>query len=167
MKLNVDFDETVLTLTDVTYNSEMGGQSQQPQDMTAPLILNWYNGWDDYIGDCIFATLTFEVSENATHNSISYVSVSYDPEDVYNILEENVTYYAEGGVINVIEYVPGDINDDGELNNKDATRLFQYLSGWDVEVCEKALDVNGDGNVNNKDMTRLFQYLSGWDVEIH
>lgn len=167
MKLNVDYDETVLTLVDVAYNSEMGGQSQLPQDMTAPLILNWYNGWDDYIGDCVFATLTFAVSENATPNSISSVSVTYDPEDVYNILEENVTYYAEGGVLNVIEYVPGDINDDGEVNNKDVTRLFQYLSGWDVEVCEKALDVNGDGNVNNKDMTRLFQYLSGWDVEIN
>ena len=167
MKLNVDYDETVLTLVDVTYNFEMGGQSQQPQDMTAPLILNWYNGWDDYMGDCIFATLTFTVSETATPNSTTSVSVTYDPEDIYNILEENVTYYAEGGVLNVIEYVPGDINDDGEVNNKDITRLFQYLSGWDVEVCDKALDVNGDGNVNNKDMTRLFQYLSGWDVEIH
>lgn len=67
-------------------------------------------------------------------------------------------------------YVPthilGDINNDGKLNNKDLTRLFQYLSDWDVEVKEVALDINGDGKVNNKDLTRLFQYLSGWDVEI-
>lgn len=63
--------------------------------------------------------------------------------------------------------VPGDINGDGELNNKDLTRLFQQLSGWDVEVQEVAMDINGDGNIDNKDLTRLFQYLSGWDVEIH
>ncbi len=63
-------------------------------------------------------------------------------------------------------YIPGDINGDGGVNNKDLTRLFQYLSGYDVEVVEAALDVNGDGNVNNKDVTRLFQYLSGYDVEI-
>ena len=64
------------------------------------------------------------------------------------------------------EVIPGDINGDGKVNNKDASRLFQYLSGWDVEVDEARLDINGDGKVNNKDASRLFQYLSGWDVDI-
>lgn len=61
----------------------------------------------------------------------------------------------------------GDINSDDKVNNKDLTRLFQYLSGWNVAVNEDVLDVNGDGKVNNKDLTRLFQHLSGWNVEIH
>ncbi|MBR4910333.1 MAG: dockerin type I repeat-containing protein [Clostridia bacterium] len=64
------------------------------------------------------------------------------------------------------DHTPGDINNDGSVNNKDLTRLFQYLSDWEVEVNAAALDVNGDGSVNNKDLTRLFQYLSDWDVEI-
>ena len=64
-------------------------------------------------------------------------------------------------------YVPGDITGDGEVNNKDLTRLFRYLSGYEVEVQEAALDVNGDGLVSNKDLTRLFRHLSGYEVEIH
>ena len=64
-------------------------------------------------------------------------------------------------------YLPGDINGDGKVNNKDLTRLFQFLSDYDVEVLEAALDVNGDGKVNNKDLTRLFQYLSDYDVDIN
>ena len=30
--------------------------------------------------------------------------------------------------------IPGDINGDGVVNNKDLIRLFRYLSGWDVEI---------------------------------
>ena len=64
-------------------------------------------------------------------------------------------------------WVCGDINSDGEVNNKDASRLLQYLTDWNVNVVDAALDVNGDGTVNNKDATRLFQFLSGWDVKIY
>ena len=84
-----------------------------------------------------------------------------DGERVYQIVSEpTATLTVNSGAI------PGDINGDGSVNNKDLTRLFQYLSDWDVEVNVDALDVNGDGNVNNKDLTRLFQYLSDWDVQI-
>ena len=65
------------------------------------------------------------------------------------------------------DILSGDVNGDGKVNNKDFTRLFQYIAGWDVEVNYSAFDTNGDGKVNNKDITRLFQYLAGWEVELH
>lgn len=67
----------------------------------------------------------------------------------------------------VPQYLKGDINGDGRVNNRDAARLMQYLAGWDVEYVETALDVNGDGRINNRDAARLMQYLAGWDVEIY
>lgn len=62
--------------------------------------------------------------------------------------------------------VAGDINGDGNVNNKDLTRLMKYISGEEVEVVSVCVDTNGDGNVNNKDLTRLMKYISGEDVEI-
>lgn len=165
MKLNVAYGNDI-TLTGVQYNTAIGGQFQQPQSTASPFVLNWYNGSADSNGDFVYATLTFKVSDTAVAGTASEITVSYDPEDVYNIREQNVTFAVQNGGVEIARYTPGDINGDGNVNNKDLTRLFQYLSNWNVEVDEAALDVNGDGNVNNKDLTRLFQYLSNWDVEI-
>ena len=85
-------------------------------------------------------------------------------EDVRGQYDGTVTWvaYTPGQSMGV----PGDVNGDGKVNNKDASCLFQYLSGWDVAVDEARLDINADGKVNNKDASCLFQYLSGWDVQI-
>ncbi len=166
LKLNVEFDTSILTLVDIKYNNEIGGQSQMPQNYNSPVILNWINGTADTEGDFVFATLTFEVSESASVGSTTNIKVTYNDDDIYDITETNVKFYEEGGVLQIIDYTPGDMNGDDEVNNKDLTRLFQYLSGWDVEINESAIDINGDGEINNKDLTRLFQYMSGWDVKI-
>ena len=65
-----------------------------------------------------------------------------------------------------LPYIPGDINGDGVVNNKDLTRLMKYLAGEDVTVVQAALDVNGDKAVNNKDLTRLMKYLAGEIVNV-
>ena len=79
---------------------------------------------------------------------------------------EQGEFYPVFAAVQPATYVPGDINGDVEVDNKDLIRLFQYLSEWGVEVNEDALDVNGDQAVDNKDLIRLFQYLSEWNVEI-
>lgn len=63
-------------------------------------------------------------------------------------------------------FLPGDVNGDGTVNNKDVVVLFRYASGSDVAVNVAALDVNGDGSVNNKDVVVLFRYVSGADITL-
>ena len=58
------------------------------------------------------------------------------------------------------DYLRGDVNGDGSVNNKDVVMLFRHLSGVDQPVVKENLDVNADGAVNNKDVTALFRYVS-------
>ena len=62
--------------------------------------------------------------------------------------------------------VPGDVNSDSVVNNKDFGVLRRYLNDWDVEIDELASDVNADGVVNNKDLGILRRYLNNWDVKL-
>ena len=122
-------------------------------------------------------TLTFEIPEDAQAgdyfvgvdfykgrdgNYIDGDSVNYDADE--NPL--NLRY--EDGFINVYNYIPGDINGNGVVDNKDGTALLRHLAGWTLEQIDyNALDVDGNGTVDNKDGTRLLRYLAGWDVEVY
>ena len=54
----------------------------------------------------------------------------------------------------------GDINGDGEINNKDVVALFRYVSIGKPAEDESLYDYNGDGSVNNKDVVALFRHIS-------
>ncbi len=69
-----------------------------------------------------------------------------------------------GFVREIITHIPGDVNGDGAVNNKDLGVLRRFLNDWDVTIDELASDVNDDGYVNNKDLGILRRYLNDWDV---
>ena len=120
-------------------------------------------------------------SRNDLSTSIGYVDAN---DEVYLITETDfavqVLYpLAVGGyklgwitkenadnLLLIVNFIPGDINGDDVVNNKDLTRLMKYLAGENVNVNEAVLDVNGDSSVNNKDLTRLMRYLAGESVNI-
>lgn len=170
MRICVHYSSELLKLTNVSYNSAMGGQSVPPASyeiLNGSVILYWTDGFNDYTEDGVFVTLTFEVSANAIAGDQTEIRVTYEPDDIYDANENNVAFATKSGRITFANYLPGDINGDGVVNSKDVTRLMRYLAGWDVEVIEAALDVNGDGVINTKDTTRLMRYLAGWNVDIY
>ena len=62
--------------------------------------------------------------------------------------------------------LPGDINGDGESNNKDVVTLFRYVSGGSKAEDESTYDFNGDGEVNNKDVVALFRAVSAAETPV-
>ena len=138
----------------VTYNANGGTGAPEPQTKTYGQVLQ----------------LTTTIPTRTGYTFLGWTSITesdlveYEKGDHY-YYDSSVTLYAIWAE-DQPAYMPGDINGDNTVNNKDLTRLMKYLAGEDVSVTEYALDINGDGTVNNKDLTRLMKYLAGEDVEI-
>ncbi len=64
------------------------------------------------------------------------------------------------------ERLPGDVNEDGAVDGKDALIIMQYSAGWPVLINGWQGDVNADGSTNLQDALLIFQYASGLDVEL-
>lgn len=159
MGIEIGYNSDIMTLTKVTSNSSVGGTFTPAQAYT----VNPFNmGWDSaanitYNGN--LATLTFKIADNAA-DGIYPITLDYykgrngnyaDGEDVNYDENDNAVgfVYISGSVI-VASYIPGDINGDEKVNNKDATFLLRYLAGWSVDgINTDALDTDGSGTVNN------------------
>ena len=128
--------------------------------------INWVDALaaENCVTNGTFAVLTFKVKEGATGETS--ISINFDADNVFNKDLENVEFTATGATITIKEGMPGDVNGDGSVDNKDYALLMQYLNGWDVELDLGVADVNGDGSVDNKDYALLMQFLNGWDVEL-
>lgn len=87
--------------------------------------------------------------------NITYIKSSVT--ELYIIFEtDHFSVYA----IVELDHLPGDVNNDGKVDNKDVSCLLQYLSDWNVNPNEKAIDINADGEKNIKDALRLFKYVT-------
>ena len=80
-----------------------------------------------------------------------------DPEGQNEINEADlVVKYDDSGD----DFIPGDVNGDGNLNAKDVTSIMKFLVGkTPKEFNEAAADFNGDGKTNAKDVTGLMKFL--------
>ncbi len=99
--LDVIFDKSDLTLTGFTYNdTALNGASTTPYSASASTpCLYMVNGTKDVTGDFIFATLYFDIS--ATAKGTYPISVVYDPDNVYNLSEDNIAFDVISGSITV------------------------------------------------------------------
>ena len=99
--LTLQYDKSALTLTGFTYNNKdkFGGSAVSFNPAVTVPKLNWVNYEAEVAEDIDFATLYFSVSPSA---SGSYtVSATYDPDDIYNFLEESVVFAVRDGGIRV------------------------------------------------------------------
>lgn len=72
--------------------------------------------------------------------------------------------------IEIITFIYGDANGDGEVKLSDLTRLRKYFENLDMTTGESTVsvspgaDANGDGEVKLSDLTRLRKYFENLDM---
>ena len=105
-------------------------------------------------------TFDYDLNGYHTYRDSKYREFNFSLTD-----DGKVRYnYDRWDVIPPVEYdripaVPGDMNCDDEIDNKDVVILFRAVSGSAGEY-DAAYDFNEDGEVNNKDVVALFRFVS-------
>lgn len=108
-------------------------------------------------------TLKFQVLDDAPDGLASVTLTGFKAS---TLDETAVDATVVAGGITVTSRIPGDVNDDGEVDIFDCVRLKKYIAGFDVTINEANADVNGDGEIDIFDCVRLKKYLAGFDVEL-
>lgn len=163
--LNVEYDESVLTLVSAT-----AGDAFKTLSMTAP---GKYGspcrfGWDGVeindsdIKDGTFLILSFLVSNDAEVDTEYPVKVSAESSDWTDKNLQPVELTIVNGAVNVISYTYGDVNDDGNINMTDVILSRRFIvGGYDTVINEAAADVNMDSNINMTDVIYTRRYIVG------
>ncbi|MBQ7246757.1 MAG: hypothetical protein IJS22_01505 [Lachnospiraceae bacterium] len=98
MLLDIEYNDELVALTGFDYNDELSGSKTAFNPDAGKQSVYWCD-LNNKNGDFVFVTLHFEILENAS--AVIPVSVSYDPDNIYDSEEKNVGFVVEGGTITI------------------------------------------------------------------
>ena len=79
---------------------------------------------------------------------------------------EPVSVSIKDAEISIADFIPGDVNGSGRVDNEDLILLTRYRARWKVSINMDAADVDGNGKVDNEDLIRLTRYRARWKVTL-
>lgn len=81
--------------------------------------------------------------------------------------EGNLVFVGEcivDGEVDITLY--GDVNGDGEIDERDAMAINKYIVGWNIEINLVAADTYKDGEIDERDSMNIKKLCVGWDIEL-
>lgn len=162
--LSVNYDDG-LTLVNATTGSAFAPLAMtNPGEFKSPCNFSW-DAPDiakEDIKDGVILTLTFEISETVTPGTKLNIGVSADDDAFIDSSLTPVELNITNNEIIAINYLPGDVNNDGKVNMTDVVLLRRDITGgYNVSVNKSAEDVNADGKVNMTDVVLIRRYITG------
>lgn len=100
LKFDVGYNE-YLTLTNVEFNSAFGSYVTAPTPYKNPQTISMISPLSNVNQNGTFAVLTFKISDNAPVNYIADITLTYDPDDVFNSDYDNVPTKIVNGQVTV------------------------------------------------------------------
>lgn len=82
------------------------------------------------------------------------------------MLENGAAAFCLVNVYDPENRLPGDVNEDGKVDKRDALIVMQYDAGWPVLINGWQGDVNADGKTNLQDAVLILKYDAGLDVQL-
>ena len=164
LKLNVHYDDA-LELIDVSFNSLVNATATSPVPYSNPQTVSLINPMENFEFNGAIATLKFKVREDIANGYCAGIVIECDSENTFDYDFNEVFVNTLSGNITVYKSIPGDMDGDRKLTNRDAIQLFRFVSNWNIDLSKVNTDLNGDGKTNNIDCIMLFRKVAGWDVE--
>lgn len=161
LRLVVNYDEDALEMTDFAFGDALVSMNKgTSQNYGNDYSFSMYSATVD-LTDCgTLAIIKFKVKEDAQDGEYP-ITITYDPDDIFNLAGDCVSFEMELGAVMVNSCLLGDVNNDGKINMRDVVLLQQVVNGWNVTYNKDAADYNGDGKINMRDIVALQQYING------
>ena len=165
LRNKISYDTTALELVKVEDTEMLVGYTTPAATIQSPYILRWADSLATKNNEANgkIVKLTFRIKEDAKEGQYE---ISVEHVESRNVDGKKITFAKATAKINVIDYVMGDIDGDGEVSDWDAILLNRYLAGWDVQIILEAADIDSDGEVSDWDAIVLERYLAGWNVTL-
>ena len=163
-KLRIAYDTTKLKLTNVE-DTGLFPNFLGANNYNSPYAVVWEDSTatENFAQNGVLLNLTFEIPEGTALGTTS-ISLSYDPDEVYNVVDQNVTFATISGGVEIVDFEYGDVDDNGKINLRDVTALKKHVAEWTgITINQYAADVNADGKINLRDVTLLKKYVAEWD----
>lgn len=166
-KVKVYFDTTLLEFVSAV-EGDFSASGYSWSDFEAVqekgyIIINWCDATHPNSMANLLATLTFKVKEDAPAGFANVWVEFHCEADIFNFDDKTVYFEALSGGVEILEtadVLPGDVDGNGKVNNRDLGNLQKYLNGTDVTMDEVAADLDDNGKINNRDLGLLQKLLN-------
>ena len=139
-----------------------------PSYYRSPMVFAWdsLEITDKDIKDGVILTLKFHVAEDAEGDLP--VNISYESGNIFDRDLQSMELTTENGCVTAISYLPGDADDNKNINTLDITKIRRFIvdgrktdpEGYNVVINQNAADVNGSASINTLDITMIRRYIA-------